>query len=839
MSYELWSQTNFTKGELSPFMYSRNDVDVYYNGMKQAQNVLTYPTGAAGKRFGTYFKSLLPNVTDPTQVYFATFQYINECIYQLIFRHLAVDIYLEGLLVATVVTTIDGPTCGQISSTVISNIFRVAAPTITPFDLTRSSNAGNVISAAGSNILTLTTPVTAGKVYPVQFTTSGALPTTSPQIRLGITYFIKTLTTTTAALYASSFNAFWDIDPFTITNNGSGTNTLFILNTWAINATAFKNLPVYDFNGATTSYDGITFTPSATSGNAVTVTLSGAYAPLTTAYVGGAFIGGGGVSRITAVADTSHFTVAVLVPFDNTNAINGSLVFLAEPAWSNARGWPIKCSSYQNRAIFANSASLPNGFWASSINDYYDFDDLEGADDNAISWYPSSDDVNYINFVVPYRSITVHTNSGIYSSPLSDVAAITPSNFSLQLQDSTPATVLQPRAIDNQIIVVSGNDAHTMLWDGINNAYTTDIISVVSEHLINNPFDEDVFADLQRAGSRYVLIINQNGSMAIYQTLIAQSVGGFTPHIMEQSYGNAYFRLLASTPSGRCWFLSQRDIATAQAPISVAYYNPTTLVATASRFSLDPTMPVTFTTTGSLPVSTPQIQTGVYYWGVWQNGNTFSVYLSQEDALAGVNVITFTNTGTNNNVIVWPRVANFTLEELTTDYHLDCMVYYNGSPTSTVSTGTLFNAQNVKMVGDGFGFDAQGINNQVSFNAHGIATDVSTAYIGFPVNLLIEPLPLSMTTGYSQKNTALTKPKHIRTVRFMFNNTIGGEINGVPIALTPFEDAAIGQPPIPARGIFEMGLMKGWDDFNFPSFQISHSEPFDIQLLGVYYSVEV
>ena len=177
-------------------------------------------------------------------------------------------------------------------------------------------------------------------------------------------------------------------------------------------------------------------------------------------YLGGAFIGAGGSARITAVASATSFTVAVQTPFDSTSAIQGSLAFLAEPAWSDARGWPQVCSSYQNRALFANNSSLPNGFWASVINDYTDFGDLTTDDDDAIAWYPTSDNMNFIRFIVPYRSITVHTNTGIYSSPLSDIAAITLSNFTLQLQDSTPADVLQPQAIDNQILVLSGNDAH-------------------------------------------------------------------------------------------------------------------------------------------------------------------------------------------------------------------------------------------------------------------------------------------------------------------------------------------------------------------------------------------
>ena len=187
--------------------------------------------------------------------------------------------------------------------------------------------------------------------------------------------------------------------------------------------------------------------------------------------------------------------------------------------------------------------------------------------DDAISWFPSSADVNVIRFIVPFRSITVHTNTGIYSSPLAEIAAITPTEFTLQLQDSTPADILQPQAIDNQIIVISGNDAHTMVWDGINNAYTSSIISLVNEQTIRDPVDEAPYADLRRAGSRYVFIINANGSMAIIQTLLSESVLGITPHIMEQTYGNAQFLQVGSSRAGRAWFVVQRQTASSVAPL--------------------------------------------------------------------------------------------------------------------------------------------------------------------------------------------------------------------------------------------------------------------------------
>lgn len=846
MATQLWSQDNFSKGELSPYMYARAQVQQYYDGLRTAQNVLTYPTGAAGKRFGTLYQSTLNSaITALNQIYFQTFQYLDECIYQLVFRPLAIDIYLEGILVATVVTTLDAQSVYNLTTTTIGAAFRVSGQGFKPYDLIRAANSGNVITGAAANVLTLTSAIGV-PILPVQFTTSGAFPTSDPQIKAGITYFAFFPTTTTAEIYSSAYNAKFRIDPFTITNNGSGTNTLIPLDSWTFTNTYFKNLPVYDFNGSITSYDALTFTPSATTGTGVTITVSGAgYAPLSAAYIGGAFIGGGGTSRITGYTSATSFTVSVQTPFDSTSAIQGSLSLLAEPAWSDARGWPQVCSSYQNRALFANNASLPNGFWASVTNDYSDFGDLTTDDDDAISWYPSSNDVNVIRFIVPFRSITVHTNSGIYSSPLSEIAAITPKTFTLQLQDSTPADVLQPQAIDNQIIVLSGNDVHTMLWDGINNAYTSNIVSIVNEQLIRDPLDETSFADLRRAGSRYVFIVNANGSMAVYQTLQSESVSGFTPAIMEQPYGLAAFLQVASSSDGRCWFVNQRQKATANAPIAITAFASKTLTAIASSFSTSIPTAITFTTTGTLPVTVPALAVQTYYWAIGVTADTFRVFLSQSDALENLDAeaLTFTSAGVNSNVVGWPLTTIFTLEELSQDVHLDCAVLYGplpGSsnpvvPASTITTGALFNAQNIKMLGDGFGFDAIGVNNTVTFTTHGDLVPVSRAYIGFPINLIIEPMPISQPVG---ANTSLTKPNHVRSVRFMFNNTVGGKINGVPIALGRFNEANIGFPPFPERGVFEMSIMKGWDDSNPPTFTIEHNDPYNIELIGIFYSFD-
>lgn len=839
MAYVLWSQDVFTKGELSPYMYARATVDQYGNGLKTAQNVLTYPTGAAGKRFGTLYQSTVTGFDTFDQVSLDIFQYGNESTYVLIFTPLLISIYLEGLLVNTVVTTLNANQVYNSSATVIGFIYRLATIQTKPYDLTRKDNTPNPLVSVASNVLTVSgAALPVGVVLPVQFTFSAA-PASVPQIVAGVTYFAFTLSATTVKIYATSSKAKSHLtsDEFTITTIGTTAN-LVVYNTWTWANTTFKNVPSYDFNGSTASYDAITFTATAATG-VTTITLNSSYTPLDSSYVGGSFIAGGGTGRITAVADDKHFTVAVQDPFPAGVAVQGSLVFLAEPAWSDARGWPQVASSYQNRALFANTTSLPNGFWASVINDYTDFGDLTADDDDAISWYPSSNNVNYINFIVPYRSLTVHTNTGIYSSPLSDLSAITPSNFTLQLQDSTPSSTLLPQAIDNQVIVLTGNDAHQMIWDGINNAYTSDIVSVISEQLIRSPVDEVSYLDINRAGSRYVFIINANGSMAIFQTLISQSVSGFTPAILEQSYGDAAFLQAGSSLDGRCWFLCQRQIADAGSPIPITGFDTGNIIVAVGT-NISTILPTAVQFDADDPSSNPPIESNTYYWALGIDADHFKVYLTQEDALEGVEIKSVTGL-IAANVTVWNLVDIFTLEELTEDVFLDCAVYNNnnGSPSDIVSTGPLFNAQNVKMVGDGFGFDAIGNNDEVTFEAHGQSVDVDVSYTGFPINTIIEPMPLTIANGGSAKTTTLTKPKHIRSVRFWFNNTIGGEINGVPIAINRFNETDIGEPPIPANGFVEQMVMKGWDDVSNPTFTITHSEPFNIQLLGVFYSVDI
>lgn len=842
MAQVLWSQDFFAKGEISPLMYSRITLNAYYQGLKRAKNVLCLPQGSAGKRFGTTFNfdiTAATGVTDYTKIYFKSFQYLNECCYILVFYNNAVAITLEGELIATVATGIFEDVIPLIDHTVLDNRFVVTTGLFAPDQLVRSAGSPDAITgfSAVTNTLTLTALGIVDKFYPARFLTAGTLPTTTPQIHLNKTYFVRYITTTTVRIYSTPQDAANNVNFYTIASAGAA-SSVTILNTWTWAFVPLRNRPVFDFTGG---YDTSAFTPSAQTGYGITLTRTAGAFNFTANYVGGVFVGNGGIGRIVTTNGTNIITIDIVVAYNSLAAIPGTQCFIAEPAWSDLRGWPRKCSSFQNRALFANTDLLPNGFWASVVNDIEDFNDIETNDDNAISWYPSSDTVNFINWIVPYRSLTIHTNSGIFSTPLSIETAITPRNFSLVLQDSTTADRVQPAGLDNQIIVISGNDAHSLLWDGFNNAYTSSIISIANEQLLRTPIDEAPYTDKTRAGSRYMFIVNQNGTLAIYQTLISENVSGFTDAELEQSYGNAYFRAVTSNFDGRAWFVVERELGAADTPRAITAGTGDTWTAAGFAYPTATFTAMTFTTATTMPTTTPQVNSNTTYWAVGVNATQFKAYLTQEDAEAATNPILISSIGVGSLSTAYPLTTKLLIEQLSFDSYLDCAGFYDGVATSVIASQARFNGQDVQMQGDGFGFEDSVTAGDIQFLAHGVATEITEAQYGFPIDVEIVPLPLSISMG-SPKSSNLLDTKHLRFVNFLFADTIGGTVTDgnhvTPIAMQTLEQVTPGSPPTPQTGNFEMSLFGGWNDFNRDSFTINHREPFGFKLTGIFYKVD-
>ena len=101
--------TDFTKGELAPKFHGRFDKQFYYQSADELTDFIVLPQGGVTRTPGTYYKATITSGTgnnDVVRLYHFSPQSGYD--YLLVFKHLAVDIYRNDTLKATVVTPYAG-----------------------------------------------------------------------------------------------------------------------------------------------------------------------------------------------------------------------------------------------------------------------------------------------------------------------------------------------------------------------------------------------------------------------------------------------------------------------------------------------------------------------------------------------------------------------------------------------------------------------------------------------------------------------------------------------------------------------------------------------------------
>lgn len=552
-----FNQSDFSAGQFDPRTFARDDYAKYYKAAKVINNAVVIPQGGVQSRWGTDYVDTLVS-TNPLNVQISNLIYDDSSIYLLVWEALTLKIYLEDKIVATVVTPFMAEDVQNIQTTQVQNRIVIANEAFNPRQLARSANAATPITAisAPNNTFTFTAALTANTIYPVQFATTGTLPTTSPQIFAGRNYFIRTVTTTTAKIYSNTDDAYYQRNAYGITALGSN-STLIVQNTWTLSTISFIAYPSYDFNS---NYSTAIFTHNVNTG---TVTITSDTSVFTPAMVKGVFTGDGGSVRLTGFTDDKHMTGYTTESFLSSDPIPGAEAYLAEPAWSDVRGWPRAVSFYQSRLVFGGSPSVNNGVWLSVTNQAYNFDDSNNTNaDDAISYTPSSGGASFVRFITSARTLLVHTNTGTYSTSVSNDSPVTPSNFNLIEQNKDGVGNVQPIFIDNQIIYVdrSGNNAKNLVFDIIQGAYVLNNISVASSNCISHPVDVAPLTEPNFTDGAYVLFVNEDGTLGIFQTLVEQNIAAWTTANTTMSDGSPAPYTHITSSINDCWLLAQRTV---------------------------------------------------------------------------------------------------------------------------------------------------------------------------------------------------------------------------------------------------------------------------------------
>jgi len=319
---------------------------------------------------------------------------------------------------------------------------------------------------------------------------------------------------------------------------------------WTLSVGIFTWFPTYDFDR---NYDAATFTPSGVAG---VITIAATGSPFKTTHVNGLFFGNEGVARITSYTNANLVNASTIEDFKNTNAILGTLSVLTQPAWSASLGYPRTGTFYQDRLCVAGSNSLPQGVWMSKTNQYNNFDDSELLATNSIGVFVNTNNSNVVEDILGSQTFVVFTSSGVVTMPFIDDSALTPANIAFNQQSRNGIGGTRAIIFDNAVVYIDrgGKLVWSMRYDVQRAGYVFSDISISSQTLIKTPVGMATYRNPDVDQGNYLIVINNDGTLAILQSIEQENVKGWTSATTD-----GQFQHIVSSENN-VYFIVQREI---------------------------------------------------------------------------------------------------------------------------------------------------------------------------------------------------------------------------------------------------------------------------------------
>ena len=289
--------------------------------------------------------------------------------------------------------------------------------------------------------------------------------------------------------------------------------------------------------------DDVTLTPAATTGTGVALTASAAV--FNANHVGTIFRldQGSGYKEIeiASVTDSTNATFDVRETLTNTTATTD----WQEQTFSTVRGFPRCCTFHDQRLYFAGTTSRPDGFLASKIAAFFNFDTDDATDEDAIDKTIAADGTAEIRHLVSTRNIQIFTDGGELYVPQSATQGITPNN--IRFISQTPYGTGQkanPVKFDGATLFLqkTGRVIREYLFSDTEQAYTSNAVSIVSNHLISGADDTATLLGTDERPEQYAFFVNSDGTIAVFTSVRNEELAGWV-----QWNTNGLFKSVTST----------------------------------------------------------------------------------------------------------------------------------------------------------------------------------------------------------------------------------------------------------------------------------------------------
>jgi hypothetical protein len=198
-----------------------------------------------------------------------------------------------------------------------------------------------------------------------------------------------------------------------------------------------------------------------------------------------------------------------------------------EAVWSSARGWPKSITFFSGRMWLGGSKKRPQSLWGSKTNDFYNFDLGTSLDDESIYVTLDTDQVNAITGIFAGRHLQIFTTGGEFYMP---DAIITPSKSAVKRQSLFGSSSVRPKSLDGSTLFLdrTGKSIREFIYTYTEDAYTSTSTSLLASHLLSSPVDMDVSRGTSKDDANYLYLVNDDGTMAVFNMLRNQEVSGWT-----------------------------------------------------------------------------------------------------------------------------------------------------------------------------------------------------------------------------------------------------------------------------------------------------------------------
>ena len=232
-----------------------------------------------------------------------------------------------------------------------------------------------------------------------------------------------------------------------------------------------------------------------------------------------------------------------------------------EPVVSATRGWPKFCTFFESRLWLAGLKSRPQTIIASKTNDFYNLDIGTSLADEAIFDTLDTDQINPIVNIFPGRQLQIFTEGGEFSNTSSP---ITPEDSSWTRHTNYGSRAgIRPIVLDNATMFIdrSGRNLREFLYNFTEDGYNAGSVSTLAYDIIKSPVDITFINGTEEDISNLVLLVNLDGTIAVFNTLRSEEVAGWTrwnTNGLFKSIESVYDELYVIVSRDNGYFLERR-----------------------------------------------------------------------------------------------------------------------------------------------------------------------------------------------------------------------------------------------------------------------------------------